>query len=102
MKDGSPLRRDSASVRRIARVAIKMVYQHTTSKHYESADDRTKELLDQRKELAATFRQTYAADDTQSAYPYFVGVFDTVAAIASPRSKYSLAGAVLVNFSYYE
>jgi uncharacterized protein (DUF2235 family) len=90
MKDGSPLKKDSDTIRPIAKIAIKRVYQHTTSMHYDSADQRTKELLDQRKELAARFRKTYGADDTQSGYPYFVGVFDTVAAIANPNSRNSL------------
>ena len=62
--------------------------------HYATADERTRELLDQRKELAARFRETYGAEDIPSASPYFVGVFDTVAAIANPSSKYSLAAAV--------
>jgi hypothetical protein len=94
MKDGSALKRDTRSIRRIAKIAIKKVYQHTTSMHYATADERTRELLDQRKELAARFRETYGAEDIPSASPYFVGVFDTVAAIANPSSKYSLAAAV--------
>jgi len=95
-KDGSPLKRDNHSVRRIAKIAIKKVYQHTTSMYYAKADERTRELLDQRKELAARFRETYGAEDIPSASPYFIGVFDTVAAIANPNSKYSLAAALVV------
>jgi uncharacterized protein (DUF2235 family) len=34
MGDGTPLRRDPGSVRRVASIAIKKVYQHTTSMHY--------------------------------------------------------------------
>jgi hypothetical protein len=99
MRDGTPLRRDPSSVRRIANTAIKKVYQHTTSMHYATADERTRELLDQRKQLAASFRRTYGAQD---AYPYFVGAFDTVAAIANPTSKRYLtlaAVAFLVSVS---
>jgi hypothetical protein len=51
--------------------------------------------LDQRKDLAANFRRIYGAED---AYPYFVGVFDTVAAIANPTSKryLTMAAATLL------
>lgn len=95
MKDGFPLKKDSGSVRRVAKIAIKKVYQHTTSMHYATAKERTKELLDQREALAVSFREIYGAEDVPSAYPYFVGVFDTVAAIANPNSKYLLGTAAV-------
>ena len=95
MRDGSALRKDSGSVRRIVKIAIKKVYQHTTSMDYPTADQRTRELLDQRMALAEWFRKTYGAKDIQSASPYFVGAFDTVAAVANPSSRNVLALALV-------
>ena len=71
--------------KRIAREAVKRVYQHTHSRPYEKATQRQKEQLDQRQELAERFRQKYRSADGDGAnvYPHFIGVFDTVAAIGN-------------------
>jgi uncharacterized protein (DUF2235 family) len=81
MKDGSPLKRDESSARRIAREAVKKVYQHVSS-------PRDTKYVPQRVALAARFRQQYGSDDSgkSNANPHFIGVFDTVAAIASNAS----------------
>ena len=50
MKDGSPLKRDSASVRKIAKEAVKRVYQHVSS-------PRDAKYVPQRFALAARFLQ---------------------------------------------
>jgi uncharacterized protein (DUF2235 family) len=78
MRDGTPLKRDNQSLRRIAREAVTDVYQHVSS-------PKDIEYLEQRKLLAARFRQRHGSDvnDGSNAYPYFIGVFDTVASIAS-------------------
>jgi uncharacterized protein (DUF2235 family) len=64
---------------------VKRVYQHTASRPYGTATPRQRELLEQRQELARQFRDKYGVDlDTEkSNYPFFIGVFDTVAAVAS-------------------
>ena len=83
LKDGSPMRYDSATARGIAKIAVKHVYQHTASRTRVLSTKRQLELLDQRDELARQFSETYASkQEDGSQYPYFIGVFDTVASIA--------------------
>jgi uncharacterized protein (DUF2235 family) len=84
--DGAPIRRDMATSKRIAKEAVKRVYLHTNSRKYEDANARQKELLDQRRELARRFRAKHGSDKDNgaNAYPYFIGVFDTVASLANP------------------
>jgi uncharacterized protein (DUF2235 family) len=79
--NGKPIRRDDASARAIARVAVKKVYQHVSS-------PKDKKYLGQRRALARWFRDKYKSQDAD---PYFIGVFDTVAAIANLKV---LAGVV--------
>jgi uncharacterized protein (DUF2235 family) len=86
---GKPLQRNKKTSKRIACEAVKKVYQHTASKKESGANEREKELLRQRRELASRFREKYKsidpADSTKSnGYPYFIGVFDTVASLANP------------------
>lgn len=75
MKDGTPLRRDPQSTRAIADEAVKQVYQHVSS-------PKDKAYVEQRKALAARFRAQHGSDTAgkPNAVPYFIGVFDTVAA----------------------
>lgn len=87
-KRGRRLRRDKKTAKGIAVEAVKKVYQHTESRKT-AANDREKELLAQRDELARRFRQRYASadladSDRANVHPYFVGVFDTVASLANP------------------
>lgn len=91
-RGAAPLRRNDKTAKRIASEAIKKVYQHTESRTTSNATERQKELLKQRSELASRFRNIYAAaapaDHTKSnAYPYFIGVFDTVASLANPGAS---------------
>lgn len=69
----------------IAKKAVKQVYEFTASWEREKATDRQRQLLDQRDELATQFRTYYGSSDASgvsNGYPYFIGVFDTVAALA--------------------
>lgn len=92
LEDGAPMRYDSATARRLARIAVKEVYQHTASRTPSQATERQLELLDQRNELARQFCETYASKkDDKSEYPYFIGVFDTVASIANKGALLILA-----------
>jgi len=93
MKDGTPLRRDDSTVQKIASEAVKRVYQHTSSWVEKDATPRQLELLEQRKALAARFREQYgAADgDEPNVYPYFIGVFDCVASLSN---RVALAGLI--------
>lgn len=78
MSDGRSLLRSEAEIRKIAYEAVTKVYQHVSS-------PRDKEFLPQRQAIAARFRMNYGsgAGANANTYPHFVGVFDTVAAIAS-------------------
>jgi uncharacterized protein (DUF2235 family) len=78
MKDGSPLKRDDATARNIAKEAVKKVYQHVSS-------PRDEKYVPQRDALAKRFRAGYGseANGKSNTFPHFVGVFDTVAAIGS-------------------
>jgi uncharacterized protein (DUF2235 family) len=87
---------DPATTRAIAKEAVKCVYQHTASWERAEATPRQNQLLDQRDELARQFRKHYSSSNEQgesNGYPYFVGVFDTVAALASKGSLLILTGA---------
>ena len=87
LENGLPMKYDSATAHRLAKIAVKKVYQHTASVPLAKATPRQKELMEQRNELARQFRETYALrQDDGSDYPFFIGVFDTVAAIASKAS----------------
>ena len=85
MPDGSPLRRDFGTSMRIAREAVTKIYQHVSS-------SKDKKYLPQRERLAQRFRQQYdcGVDGKPNTVPFFVGVFDTVAALGS----YLLSGAL--------
>ena len=92
MKDGTPLRRDPQSTRAIADEAVRQVYQHVSSPKDEA-------YLEQRKALAVRFRAQHGSDagGKANAIPYFIGVFDTVAALGSYGLMAALAlGALAV------
>ena len=87
LEGGQPIKLDHATTRRLAEIAVKKVYQHTTSwKVDESLSDRRRALLDQREQLAAHFRETFGSNNKEgvsNAFPHFIGVFDTVASLAN-------------------
>lgn len=95
MPDGSPLKRDVATSRKLAKEAVKKVYNYTNSRSLRSANERQKELLTQRSALAALYRAKYDCDgiDGGNARPRFVGVFDTVASLANPAA---IAGLIAI------
>src|ERR1700730_9729533 len=90
MKDGSQLLRDETTVRRIAKEAVKKIYQHVSS-------PRDAKYLPQRTALAARFRNEYGSDNNgrSNVFPHFIGVFDTVASIANFGSLTLVATLVL-------
>jgi uncharacterized protein (DUF2235 family) len=91
MKNGAPLQRDDSSVARIANEAVKSIYQHVSS----PSDAK---YVPQRTELAERCRTQYGSDAAgkSNAYPHFIGVFDTVASIASYGSIAGVAVLVLI------
>jgi len=92
----APMKYDAGTARRLAKIAVKKVYQHTASWPLAHANARQQELMEQRNELARQFRETYASrQEDKSDYPFFIGVFDTVASIASKGSLIILVAAVI-------
>jgi uncharacterized protein (DUF2235 family) len=79
MRDGrTPLYRDAGTTRKIAKEAVKRVYQHVSS-------PRDAAYFEQRKALALQFREKYCSDvsGAPNANAFFIGVFDTVASLGS-------------------
>jgi uncharacterized protein (DUF2235 family) len=85
---GQPLKRDGVSARKLAACAVKSVYQHVSS-------PRDVQFFEQRKALARKFRSDHACSDDSSTFPYFIGVFDTVAAL-SDRGSLAVLGATYI------
>jgi hypothetical protein len=96
---GKPLKLDAASSRKVASYAVKHVYQFTSSRPRHSATPRQTFLLQTRDVIARRFREDHGsnAPDGSSAnvYPYFVGVFDTVAALLDPKMAFLLLSMFL-------
>jgi uncharacterized protein (DUF2235 family) len=94
---GGAMKYDSATAHRLAKIAVKKVHQHTASIPRDKATPRQNELMDQRDELARQFCKSYASRQSdKSEYPFFIGVFDTVAAIASKGSLIIVLAAILL------
>jgi uncharacterized protein (DUF2235 family) len=91
LPNGSPLRRDVGTTTHIAREAVKKVYQHVGS-------PKDTAYLPQREALARRFCRQYGCDAEggPNVVPFFVGVFDTVAALGS----YLLSGALVAGAAF--
>jgi len=76
---GQPLPRSGKALRAIAEEAVTRVYDHGAGKPRGDYED-------EREELARRFRRKYGSGNDRSAevYPYFIGVFDAVAALGLP------------------
>ncbi|HEX8381821.1 MAG TPA: DUF2235 domain-containing protein [Sphingomonas sp.] len=76
--DGRPVPRTGTALRAIAEEAVHKVYEHGSGR------SRTKHEAE-RQELALRFRRKYGSDHAgrANAAPYFIGVFDTVAALGA-------------------
>lgn len=93
MPDGTSVRRDPTSVRKIATEAVKRVYRHGSGAGVTETPDprkterltlRKQRLEKQRRALGQQFREKYrseTADSMPNAIPHFIGVWDTVAAV---------------------
>lgn len=90
MADGAtPLFRDKGTTRKIAKEAVRGVYQHVSS-------PKDTAYLEQRRALARRFRKKYGADvnGAPNAIAFFIGVFDTVAALGSDLMSIALVIAL--------
>lgn len=99
--DGKTLLIDEGGSRKLASYAVKHVYQFTPSRKESEANPRQRFLIQTRDRLAIRFRMDTAAFDPEhpihpNTYPYFVGVFDTVAALSSLSQSAVLAAAYAV------
>jgi len=86
LSDGSPLRRDPKSIRKLAEHAVKDVYQFCSSYKRKEVGPYRNFIMDTRDAIAVQFRQRYGSSvepglERADVFPYFIGVFDTVAAL---------------------
>ena len=105
ISETEPLRLDASSTQKLASYAVKHIYQFTSSRRREDANWYQNFLLDTRDRVAKRFREQCNSADGEKAnvYPYFIGVFDTVAALGSPIKSLIFtvlfaAAAVIMSF----
>src|SRR5262249_20126682 len=93
-----PLPLDVAGSRKLAGYAVRHVYQFCSSKPRKEPGSYRNFMLDTRERIAERFRQDHGscAPETPgkaNVYPYFIGVFDTVAALGRTGAVIILAAA---------
>ena len=88
--DGKSLKLDPASTRAVAATGVKKVYQHVSS-------PKDSAYIEQRNALGQWFRKKFGSDNNggSNAYPYFIGVFDTVASVATLDALLLAAGGIV-------
>jgi hypothetical protein len=101
MPDGSPLPLDVKGSRKIATIAVKDVYQFCSSKPFKEAGSYRNFMLDTREAIARRFRTEHQCSNPNdpakaNVYPYFIGVFDTVAALGRTGAVVGLSIGALV------
>ena len=94
--DGTRLKLDVRSSKNVAAYAVKHIYQYATSRRPEHSNWYQKFQLETRRRIAERFRREYRSADEKdpglaNEHPYFIGVFDTVAALGSFRKSVMLA-----------
>jgi uncharacterized protein (DUF2235 family) len=97
----TPLKLDASGARAVASYAVKHIYQFTESRQPREANAYQRFLLDTRALLAKQFREQHGAvsptnPNDANVYPYFIGVFDTVAALVNRKSFALFAGAFVI------
>lgn len=99
MPDGSPVPRHGPGLRKIAKDAVKFVYNHGAGKPRDKSP-----YFQNREELGRRFRQKYssfpaeAADNQGNVQPTFIGVFDTVASLQTAKVRAAVWGATFTVF----
>jgi uncharacterized protein (DUF2235 family) len=101
ISDDLAIKLTDAETRKLAGNAVKHVYQFTSSRKIETASERQRFMLETRKKLAARFRAKHncGTEECANVDPYFIGVFDTVAALGSFPKSLMITSAVLVAFA---
>jgi hypothetical protein len=98
LPNGEPLCLDVAGSRRLATQAVKDVYQFCSSRPRKEPKSYRNFMLDTRAQIAERFRREHGSCDLNNpskanVYPYFIGVFDTVAALGRLGAVVLLIGA---------
>lgn len=96
MPGGGPVPLDVAGSRKLAEDAVKNVYQFCSSKPRKEPGSYRNFMLDTRELIAKRFRDEHGSSDPAdpdkaNVYPYFIGVFDTVAALGRTGAVVLLA-----------
>lgn len=92
--DGRPLPRYGKALRKIADEAVQQVYEHGSGSN-------KPERKAERMEKARRFRAKYGSENAEgqsNVVPYFIGVFDTVAALGAPGIRRLLMALGLASF----
>lgn len=92
--DGSPLPRFGKKLRRIADEAVSKVYEHGSGS---DNPERKKERLEKARRFRAKYGSANENDET-NVVPYFIGVFDTVAALGARGLRRALMLLFLIFF----
>jgi uncharacterized protein (DUF2235 family) len=102
LPNNRPVPLDVAGPRKIADYAVRHVYQFCSSRPRTKKASYRNFLLDTRELVAQRFRREHGSFNPQdpakaNVYPYFIGVFDTVAALGRPAAVIFLSiGFVLL------
>jgi hypothetical protein len=99
--DGGKLPLDEAGSWKLAKYAVKHIYQFTPSRKESEASPFQRFLLHTRERIAIRFRMDCKSFDPErpihpNNYPYFVGGFETVAALANLATFIKLAALYVV------
>lgn len=93
--DGRPIPKFGKRLRKIATEAVRDTYQHGSGR-----DDPARK--EEREEKGRRFRQKYGSSNVEglaNEVPYFIGVFDTVAALGAPALRRIGLGLLLTTFA---
>jgi Uncharacterized alpha/beta hydrolase domain (DUF2235) len=89
LPNGDPLPMDIKGSRALAECAVKQVYQFCSSYNFATAGRHHRFLLQTRQTIAAKFRSEHGCSRSKNGveqanvFPYFIGAFDTVAALGN-------------------
>ena len=108
LPDGSPIPMDVKGSTRLAETAVKSVYQFCSSYDRDKVGRYLRFMMDTRDKVAAKFRRDHGCtnpkdENLANVYPYFIGVFDTVAAVGHKGLAVltvALALVTLIIFSF--
>lgn len=93
--NGRPMPKMGKRLRKVATEAVRETYQHGSGK-----DDPARKV--EREEKGRRFREKYGSNNAEglaNEVPYFIGVFDTVAALGAPAVRRIGLGLALTGFA---